>query len=79
VTIDLYSASGTLNASVTQTIPAHQRKSKLLTEYFPVLVGQERTSGYFKVAASQPVACFALVETNNLSVLAAVPPQEMPQ
>ncbi len=79
VTLDLYSADGALDASVTQIIPAHQRKSKLLTEYFPVLVGQARISGYFKVTASQPVACFALVGTNDLSVLAAVPPQEMPQ
>ncbi len=41
--------------------------------------GQSHISGYFKVTSSQPVASFAIVGTNDLSVLAAAPSQEIPQ
>ncbi len=77
-TIDLYDSEGNLKASVTLTIAAGQRRSNLLTEYFPSLVGQSRTSGYFRVTASQGVACFALFGTQNLSVLSAIPAQPVP-
>jgi len=54
------------------------RKSQLLTQYFPQLVGQNISSGYIKVTSDRNVASFALFGTANLSVLAAVPPQAIP-
>ncbi len=77
-TIDLYGSDGALQASATQLIPVHQRRSRLLTEYFPALVGQSRTSGYFKVTVDRGVACFALFGTRDLSVLSAIPAQPAP-
>ena len=65
--------------TTTKTIPSHQRSSKLLTEIFPALVGQNQTSGYIRLTVDQPVASFALFGTNNLSALSAVPAQEIPQ
>ncbi len=73
VTISLYNANGVLDSSIVQTIPAHQRFSGLLTQIFPALVGQSRTSGYFTVTSNIGMACFALFGTNDLSVLSAIP------
>ncbi len=52
-----------------------QRRSRLLTEYFPDLKERDFTSGYFKITSDQGMACFALFGTNNLSALSAIPPQ----
>ncbi len=76
--IDLYRSDGQLVASVTQSIPAGWRISRLLTEYFPSLVGQSWTSGYFRVTVDQGVACFALFGTTGYSVLSAIPAQPVP-
>jgi hypothetical protein len=54
---------------------ARQSKSRLLTEYFPSLAGQDRTSGYVRVISDLPIASFALFGTRSLSALAAIPPQ----
>ena len=78
VTVEVYDANGALIVSRVETIPAGRRKSQLLTEYFPTLVGQNHSSGYFKVISSSGVATFALFGTQNLSVLSAVPPQIVP-
>lgn len=78
VTIDVYDSAGALIASRQESIPAKQRKSQLLTQYFPELAGQNRGSGYIKFTADRPVASFALFGTHNLSVLSAIPPQAVP-
>jgi phosphodiesterase/alkaline phosphatase D-like protein len=44
----------------------------------PVLVGQNRSSGYIRLRANKPVASFALFGTNRLSVLSAVTAQQVP-
>ena len=77
-TIDLYGADGTREATVTATVPAKGRKSQLLTELFPALVGKDRTSGYIRVTSDWPLASFALFGTNSLSVLSAIPAQPAP-
>ncbi len=77
-TIDLYGSDGMLAASTTVMIPARQRKSALLSEYFPGLVGQDWTSGYFRLTADNWVASFALFGTNDLGVLSAIPGQPVP-
>jgi hypothetical protein len=77
-TIDLYGADGTLEATVTTSVPAKSRKSRLLTELFPILVGQDRTAGYIRVTSDWPLASFALFGTNSLSVLSAIPAHPAP-
>ena len=75
VKIDVYTSDGTLDKSTTQAIPAGHRVSRLLTEYFPDLVGQNRTSGYVRVNSDIGVACFGVFGTQRLSVLSAIPAQ----
>ena len=78
VVIDLFGADGRIEASTTQIVPPKGRTSRLLTQYFPALAGQNRSSGYIRVTANMGVAGFALFGTNNLSVLSAIPPQAIP-
>jgi hypothetical protein len=77
-TILLYGADGVMQKFKQISIPARQRKSGLLTEFFPELIGQDRTSGYVKVTVDKGVAGFALFGTTNLSVLSAIPAQTNP-
>jgi hypothetical protein len=77
-TILLYGADGGVQKLKQIAIPARQRKSGLLTEFFPELIGQDRTSGYVKVTVDKGVAGFALFGTTNLSVLSAIPAQTNP-
>ena len=78
VTIEVLDRSGTRIAYWTGQIPAGNRTSRLLTQFFPELVGRNISSGYIRVASDRSVASFALFGTSNLSVLAAVPPQAVP-
>lgn len=75
VQVQLFTADGLLDQSTTIPIPAGNRVSQVLTQYFPALLGQDRTSGYIKVIADQGVACFGVFGTGDLSVLAAIPAQ----
>jgi len=77
VDIGIYSADGRLMESRSELIPAKQRNSRLLTEYFPSLLGKNQASGYIRLFSNSPVASFALFGTNHLSVLSAIPPQEV--
>ncbi len=76
VTIDVYSSSGSRDFTTVETIPAMQRTSKLLTQYFPDLAGTNRTSGYIRVTSDQGIASFAVFGTQ--SALSALPPQVVP-
>jgi hypothetical protein len=78
VTIELYDANGTLLDKTDQLIGPGRRKASLLTQYFPSMVGKNQVSGYFKLLSSLPVASFAALGTNTLSVLSAIPPQVIP-
>jgi hypothetical protein len=73
--IDVYDSAGIRLSSKLETVPPGQRTSRVLTQYFPALVGQNRSSGYVRVTADRGIASFALFGTNNLSVLSAVPAQ----
>jgi len=75
--VDVHDASGSLVANTVETIGAGRRVSKLLTQFFPALVGENYSAGYIRVTVDRPVASFALFGTHDLSVLAAVPPQEV--
>ena len=75
-TIEVYNANATREGgAATLNIPARGRTIGLLTDYFPALASQSRTSGYIKVTVSKPVAAFASFGTNNASVLSAIPAQ----
>jgi hypothetical protein len=78
VTIELYSSDGQRVVSKTDVIPAAQRKSKLLTEYFAALTGQTIGSGYIRVTSDRGLAGFALFGTDALTSLSAVPAQVGP-
>ena len=78
VTVEVFDAKGVRVVATVESIPARGRKSQLLTQYFPALIGQSRSSGYIKVTSDRAVASFALFGTNDLSVLSAVPPQVVP-
>jgi hypothetical protein len=78
VTIEVYDADGLLLVRRVETIPAGQRRSRLLTEYFPSLLGQNRGSGYIKLSADRGIATFALFGAKDLSSLSAIPPQTVP-
>lgn len=75
-TIEVFDSAGARLASKQETIRAKQRRSALLTEYFPALLGREIDAGYIKVASDRPG--FALFGTRDLSVLSAIPPQGIP-
>ena len=76
--IDVYDRNGVIVRTKTETIGAKSRVSKLLTQYFEDLAGQDIASGYIKVTVDEGVASFALFGTNDLSVLSAIPPQVVP-
>ena len=76
--IDLYRADGALAGTTTVVIPAKRRISKLISELFPSIVGQNWSSGYLMVKTNLGVASYAVFGTNSLSVLSAIPPQQLP-
>jgi hypothetical protein len=75
VDIAVVGADGITICRKMDVLPAMQKKSKLLTEFFPALVGQELTSGYILINSTQPIASYSLFGTNSPSVLSAIPPQ----
>ena len=77
-TIEVYDASGALLFTTDVAIAAKQRKSQLLTQFLPAMVGQNFSSGYVRVNLSSPGASFALFGTNILDVLSAVVAQAAP-
>lgn len=71
--VQLYSSAGELLDETIIYLPAGQRKTKLLTEFFPSIEGLDLTSGYFQVLSDSPLASFALFGTTSLSALSAIP------
>jgi len=59
------------------SIPAGHRTARLLTEYFPALRGKDLSAGFVQLTSTKPIVSFSLIGTNNLSVLSALPPQEI--
>jgi hypothetical protein len=78
-TVSLLDKTGSVVSTRMLTIPPRSRISKLLTEQelFPEIAGRDITSGYIHVVADHGVAAFALFGPNDLSALAAVPPQSI--
>jgi hypothetical protein len=72
-TIEIFRKDGSLLISKQELIPAKGRKSQLLTEYFPDLMGQEILAGYIRITANKGLAAFALFGTGT--ALSAIPPQ----
>ena len=77
-TIDVLDSKGNLVRTKTEILPPKSRKSRLLTEYFSELTGQDITSGFIRVTVDREIATFALFGKNDLSALSAIPPQVVP-
>jgi hypothetical protein len=75
VVMEIIGTDGTVIERRVDVLPAGQKKARLLTEYFPTLVGKDQRSGFIRIYSDQPTASFSLFGTNNLSVLSAIPPQ----
>jgi hypothetical protein len=75
VVIDIVAADGSIIDRRIFGLPAGEKRAKLLTEYFPSLIGKEQASGYIRVESDRPIASVSLFGTNSLSVLSAIPPQ----
>ena len=76
IQIEIYKSDGSQAAPpATIQIPARQRNIGMLTDYFPD-VG-DLSSGYIQITGSQTFASFVLFGTRNLTVLSAVPGQEI--
>ena len=78
VQIEAFDQWGNAIGSKEQVIGPGHRISKLLTEHFPHLEGQNCDMGYMRVRSSAGVAGFALFGTQSLSALSAVPAQDAP-
>ena len=77
-TVQLCRENGSTEKIIQIAIPPRQRRSGLLTQFFPQMIGQDWTSGYVRVTSDGGLAGFALFGTSNLSVLAAIPAQSGP-
>jgi hypothetical protein len=78
VNISAYDENGNLIATKVESIGAGRRKSALLTEYFPQMAGDKRSSGYIRLRSDRGIAGFALFGTQRLTALSAVPAQAVP-
>ena len=77
-TADVYDRNGNLVRRTTESSSAKRRVSKLATQYFEDLVGQDIASGFIELTVDKGMASFALFGTNDLSVLSAIPPHVVP-
>jgi hypothetical protein len=77
-TLEVFNRSGDLVLSKAEVIGSKQRQSRLFSEYFPELATMDVTSLYIKITSDQGLAGFAVVGTNDLSALLAIPAQSVP-
>ena len=73
--IQLYAVDGSLIDETSVYIPAGEHRTKVLTEFFPSLIGKEQCNGHIRIISNTPLASFALFGTTNMSVLSAIPPK----
>jgi hypothetical protein len=78
VTTQVLDSSGGVVATLSEHLPSQNRKSRVLTEMFPGLIGRKLLSGYIRITSDQPLAVFALFGTNDLATLLALPAQPAP-
>ncbi len=74
--LEVFDSSGNLIQSTTVQLGGKERTSRLLTEYLPNLPSM--SAGYFRITSATGLLSFALFGTTNLSVLSAVPAQQVP-
>jgi hypothetical protein len=75
---ELFAADGSLMGMKFVEIAAGHRTTRLFTEYFPELRGQDIRSGYMRITVNAPVAAYSVYGTSNLAVISAIPTQEIP-
>ncbi|MBN1567590.1 MAG: hypothetical protein JXA73_07065 [Acidobacteria bacterium] len=73
VLMQLYSPDGRILDYRDLYIPAGQRITKVLTEFFPSLIGKAHCNGHIRLISNKPLASFALFGTIRSSVLSAIP------
>jgi len=72
VRVRVYTKEGQLKGDVPRSLAPGARESVLLTEWLPFTEGQ--VGGFVIVTSTEPIAGQQLFGTNDLSVLAAIPP-----
>ncbi len=77
VKIEVFDSGGNRMEAKTETLQSGERKSLLLTQFFPSLGTRKISSGYIRVDSDQNIAAFALFGASE--VLAAIPPQQIPE
>jgi hypothetical protein len=75
---ELFAADGSLIGTKYVDIPAWHRETGLLTEYFPHVSNMDIRSGYVRITVNESVAAYSIYGTSNLSVISAIPTQEIP-
>jgi len=78
VTTRVLDSNGAVVASLSEALPSRQRKSRVLTQMFPSLIGRSLLSGYIRITSDKPLAVFSLFGTNDLVTLLALPAQPGP-
>ncbi len=74
--VEVHDRSGRILDSGEFPVAANGRISKVLTEYFPSLIGRNIDGGYIRVRTGSPAAAFAVFGTHSLTVLSAIKGQD---
>jgi len=75
VTLNLYTAEGSLVTGTTLVIPANQRVCSPLSEILTSLQGVDLKNGYVRLSSDVPLAVYSIFGAHDLSVLSAIPGQ----
>ena len=75
VALAVYDSGGQRLADPAVTLGPKTSRAFVLTSLAPELAGRQLISGYVRVTADQPIACFALYGTHDYKALSAIPPQ----
>ena len=78
VTTQVLDSGGVVAATLSENLPSLQRKSRVLTEMFPGLIGKKLLSGYIRITSDEPLAVIALFGTTDLTTLISLPAHPAP-
>jgi len=75
VTLSVYDSMGQQIADPAVTLEPKSSRAFVLSSLAPELTGRQLISGYIRMTADRPIACFALYGTHDFQALSAIPPQ----
>jgi len=78
LTLQVRGSDGSIVAEEQRELQAGERLSKLLTELFPSLAGQELNSGSIRILSDRDLTCIGLFGSYDLNALSAIPANVMP-